>query len=356
MVPGQVPEPDGSVRAPDPAAPGSAVPPPAEGPDAPLEVLLVGDTVGRGAIALSASVPLLALSGHRISQLPTAVVSNTFDWGAAALHPLTDWMRESVDVWTGHGFAFDVVSVGFLAAPEQAGVVADLVAAQQTIRGRRPFVLFDPIMGDNGSLYLGLGPDTVTAMRAMVPAADLVVPNPTEAALLLDRALPEDGFTTYPQARLEEQTTLASWIDGLQELGAGSVLITSATVDGRPCVAGRDGATGETFAVPYRRVDAHLAGAGDVFTALLLMHLLDAAAEDPAADVPATGDPVTGSPAGSPFAGVSLRAAVEATVDLMSDVIAAEVAAGPAERRNGREVREISINRHLDRLTGRDRG
>lgn len=304
----------------------------------PLEVLLVGDTVGRGAIALSASVPLLALSGHRISQLPTAVVSNTFDWGAAALHSLTDWMRETVGVWSGHGFTFDVVTVGFLAEPAQAGVVRDLVAAQPA----RPYVVFDPIMGDNGSLYLGLGPDTVEAMRAMVPTADLVVPNPTEAALLLGRDLPADGFTTYPEPRDVVSASLANWIDGLQGMGAGSVLITSAIVDGRHCVAGRDAATGETFAVPYRRVDAHLAGSGDVFTALLLSQLLDAA--DAAA-------PEDG--AASPFAGVSLRAAVEATVDLMSDVIAAEVAAGPAEQRNGREVREININRHLDRLTGR---
>lgn len=318
-------------------------------PGRPLEVLLVGDTVGRGAIALSASVPLLSLSGHRISQLPTAVVSNTFDWGAAALHPLTDWMRETSEVWAGHGFTFDIVAVGFLAGPEQAGIVADLVATQERTAGARPYVVFDPIMGDNGSLYNGLGQDTVESMRAMVPAADLLVPNPTEAALLLGRDVPADGFTTFPQARLEEPTTLASWVDGLQEMGAGSVLITSATVDGRPSVAGRDAATGETFAVPYRHVDAHLAGAGDVFTALLLSQLLDAASGGPTATGP------TGRTAATeaPFAGVSLRAAVERTVALLSDVIAAEVAAGPAERRSGREVREIHIDRHLDLLTGR---
>lgn len=324
--------------------------------DRPLEVLLVGDTVGRGAIALSAAVPLLALSGHRISQLPTAVVSNTFDWGRAALHPLTEWMRETSEVWAGHGFEFDVVSVGFLAAPEQAGVVADLVAAQERLRSRRPYVVFDPIMGDNGVLYHGLGEDTVASMRAMVPSADLIVPNPTEAALLLGRDVP-DGFTTSPQSRLAEPT-LASFIDVLQEMGAGSVLITSAIVDGRACVAGRDANTGETFAVPYRRVDAHLAGAGDVFTALLLSQLLDAAGVDAAAaadpgsaTTPRAGPDTAG--AVSPLAGVSLRAAVERTVVLMSEVIAAEVAAGPAERRSGREVREIHVDRHLELLAGR---
>ncbi|WP_231146560.1 bifunctional hydroxymethylpyrimidine kinase/phosphomethylpyrimidine kinase [Streptococcus equi] len=48
-----------------------------------------------------------------------------------------------------------------------------------------PFVL-DPIMADKGSMYAQLTPQHLSAMRLLAQAAQLILPNVTEACLLAD--------------------------------------------------------------------------------------------------------------------------------------------------------------------------
>ena len=44
-------------------------------------ILLVNDLPGFGKVALGAMIPILSAQGHLISNLPTALVSNTLDYG-----------------------------------------------------------------------------------------------------------------------------------------------------------------------------------------------------------------------------------------------------------------------------------
>ena len=43
----------------------------------------------------------------------------------------------------------------------------------------------DPVMGDNGKLYAGFDDKIVKAMAKLCGKADIIVPNMTEAALML---------------------------------------------------------------------------------------------------------------------------------------------------------------------------
>ena len=45
------------------------------------EILLVNDLCGVGKVALSVMIPLLSAQGHIVHNLPTALVSNTLDYG-----------------------------------------------------------------------------------------------------------------------------------------------------------------------------------------------------------------------------------------------------------------------------------
>lgn len=47
------------------------------------QVLLINDLAGYGKVALSAIIPVLSHMGHHIYNLPTALVSNTLDYGNA---------------------------------------------------------------------------------------------------------------------------------------------------------------------------------------------------------------------------------------------------------------------------------
>ena len=75
-------------------------------------ILLVQDMTGYGKVALAAIMPVLSHMGHHVYTLPTAIVSNTLDYGAFEIHEMTDYMRRTLEVWKQLGFEFEAVSTG----------------------------------------------------------------------------------------------------------------------------------------------------------------------------------------------------------------------------------------------------
>ena len=63
-------------------------------------------------------------------------------------------------------------------------------------------------------------------------------------------------------------------IDHLRKIGPHSVLITSIRIDGQPSVAGYNHLTDEYFSLPYTEIPVHFPGTGDIFSAVLIGHLL----------------------------------------------------------------------------------
>ena len=57
------------------------------------------DLPGYGKVALAAMVPLFSRMGHFPYQVPTAVVSNTLDFGKFRIQDMTDYMRDTIKVW-----------------------------------------------------------------------------------------------------------------------------------------------------------------------------------------------------------------------------------------------------------------
>ena len=95
------------------------------------QVLLVNDLAGYGKVALSAMVPVLSHMGHHIYNLPTALVSNTLDYGKFDILETTDYMRNTIRVWKELGFRFDAVSTGFIVSDVQAKMIAGFCREQR---------------------------------------------------------------------------------------------------------------------------------------------------------------------------------------------------------------------------------
>ena len=228
----------------------------------PKHILLVQDMTGYGKVALAAIMPVLSHMGHHVYTLPTAIVSNTLDYGAFQVLELTDYMRSTLQVWRQLGFNFEAVSTGMIFSEEQAALVAEL-CRESAAKGCTVFV--DPVMGDEGKLYNGVTEATVGHMREMVSVADYTMPNYTEAAYLADAPI-QDNLTQ------EEANAL---VDNLRHLGAKSVLITSAKVEGQFCVVGYDHLKGERFLLPFEMVPVFFSGTGDIFSGILTGRVLD---------------------------------------------------------------------------------
>lgn len=227
------------------------------------QILLINDLCGYGKVASAAMMPILSYMGHVVYNLPTALVSNTLDYGKFNILDTTDYITGVFPVWKELGFHYDAISTGFIASERQAKIISAYCKEQEKI-GTPIFV--DPIMGDEGKLYNGVTPATIQSMREMVAVADLIFPNHTEACYLTDSHYNPNG---------ESKEGAYALIDELRHIGAKSVLITSIPVGGKHCVAGYNHYKDEYFLLDYTEIPVHFPGTGDIFSAVLLGHLLD---------------------------------------------------------------------------------
>ena len=205
-------------------------------------ILLVNDMAGYGKVALAAMIPILSSAHHQVFNLPTALVSNTLDYGTFDILETTGYMRGAIDAWEKLGFEFDAVATGFLVSEEQTKLVADFCHARHET-GATVFV--DPIMGDEGSLYNGVSEATVGFTERTAPGAE--------------------GLT-----RAEAEELVAE----MHELGAAKVIVTSCAVDGEHATLVSDGAGSELAVLPYDEVPVRFPGTGDIFSAVLIADML----------------------------------------------------------------------------------
>lgn len=227
------------------------------------QILIINDLCGTGKVATAAMLPILSYMGHPTYTLPTALVSNTLEYAKFSIVDTTDYIKSVFPVWRELGFSFSAIATGFIASERQAAVVSEYckqVAAEGTV------IYVDPIMGDEGRLYNGVTPVTIDSMREMVAVADLIYPNYTEACYLTGIPYSEDGVTK------EEARAL---LDRLHEIGAKSVLITSIPVDHQHCVVGYNHFSDTYFQLPYQEIPVRFPGTGDIFSAVLIGHLLN---------------------------------------------------------------------------------
>lgn len=237
-------------------------------------IVLFNDLPGYGKVALAAMVPLFSRMGHYPYQVPTAMVSNTLDFGKFRIQDMTDYMRDTIKVWDELGFDPDCICTGFVLSEEQVELIGDY------IRSRKPrmdetqkvdngcLVMVDPIMADGGKLYNGIGMERVAAMRKLVSYSDVMVPNMTEA-----------GFLTgiCPGRERASAAELRELVDGLHKLSGKSVVITSAqdSETEEHLVCGYDHKSGQYFRVPFTFLPVRVAGSGDIFSTVMTGKLLN---------------------------------------------------------------------------------
>ena len=157
------------------------------------QILLINDVVGYSKVGMVAMLPILSYLGIPTYSLPTALVSNTLDYGKFNIQETTEYIRGTLPVWKELGFSFDAICTGLMFSDEQAKLVAGY-CKEQSAQGTIVFV--DPILGDGGRLYNGVTQRQVELMREMVSVAHLTFPNYTEACYLTDTPIHMEGIST----------------------------------------------------------------------------------------------------------------------------------------------------------------
>ena len=225
------------------------------------KILLINDMAGYGKVALPAMIPVFSHFKLETFNLPTALVSNTLDYGLFEILDTTEYMRNTLKIWKKLSFDFDAVCTGFIASEQQASLVCEFCKEQRE-KGSRIFV--DPIMGDDGKLYNGVTEESVISMKQLCAAADVVVPNITEACFLSDHEVQE--FYTE-----EEINQIANQ---LHDLGAKAVVITSIKTKEGKYTAVKASPEASIRFLPYEEIPVRFPGTGDVFLSIMVGYYL----------------------------------------------------------------------------------
>lgn len=224
------------------------------------KIAAVHDLSGVGRVSLTAVIPILSSMGFQVCPLPTAVLSNHTQYPDYSLLDLTEEMQRIVEKWKKMDVHFDTFYSGYLASARQIKIVEDLIAYF-----RRPsdLVVVDPVMGDNGKLYVGMGQDMVEEMKEFIRYADVITPNLTEMFLLL-------GEPEIPDVLTDQ--ILKAGLKSLSDKGPEIVIVTSVPVVDNPhltSVYAYNRIGGRFWKVTCPYLPAHYPGTGDAFTSVI---------------------------------------------------------------------------------------
>lgn len=229
-------------------------------------VAAVHDLSGLGRCSLSVVLPVLSAMGAQCCPLPTAVLSAHTAFPAseqASFLDLTAEMGQSVRHWQELRVHFDAIYSGFLGSVAQIGVLRQLI---DSFRQKETLVLVDPVMGDHGKRYRTYTPDMCAQMKELAERADIITPNLTEAALLL-----EEPYSAVPTS----QAGMEQWLARLSKNGERSVVVTG--VSFAPGMVGAgcfDRARGKIRFAMARQEEGQFSGTGDLFASVVLGALL----------------------------------------------------------------------------------
>ncbi len=227
-------------------------------------VAAIHDLSGFGRSSLTVIMPILSTMGVQVCPLPTAVLSTHSAFPDFHFRDLTDDMKPIIDHWKNLELNFDAIYSGYMGSVRQIDHVRAFI---RDFQQADQLIVVDPVLGDNGKLYSSFTHEMVGKMKELVRDANIITPNLTEAALLLDE----------PYSEKLTETELKDWALRLSAFGPHTVIITSAPVNEK---------RGKTSVIAYNRTDnrywkvvcdylpASYPGTGDAFASVITGSLL----------------------------------------------------------------------------------
>ena len=245
-----------------------------------------------GRCSLTIALPVLSAMGCQCCPLPTALLSAHTGFPGNTFLDLTAEMGRIADHWTAMDLQFDAIYSGFLGSADQVDTVARFF---DTFKKSDTAVIVDPVMGDHGTAYRTCTPELCRGMRVLAENSDVITPNLTEAALLLD----------HPYEEIQ-RTDAYEVVRRLSVGGRRSVVLTGySSESGQTGALYFDRDSGESKAVQTPREPQDFSGTGDLFASVL---------------------------AGGVARGVPLFQAAQAAADFVRDCIARTLAEGLTEQ------------------------
>ncbi len=220
-------------------------------------ILSIQDISCVGQCSLTVALPIISAAGIETSILPSAVLSThtAAPFGKFTFRDLTEDLPLINKHWIEKDIKFDAIYTGYIGNKAQVEYILNIVST--TLKEGAPLIV-DPAMGDNGKLYVGFDKDFVKHMAKLCAKADVMLPNLTEAAYLLDE---ECKLASY------DKTYIESIVRKLAKLGAKIVILTGVSFSDKELgVCIYDSIKDETAYYLHDKIGHSFHGTGDVFS------------------------------------------------------------------------------------------
>lgn len=145
-------------------------------------IAAIHDLCGYGKCSLGVAIPVLSAAGCDVCPVPTGLFSSHTAFPGWYMHDTTEILNDYLGAWKGIGVDIDAVYSGFLGAPEQVARIKEVYETYP-----KALRVVDPVMADHGKVYPTYTPELCEAMAELAQGADILTPNLTEAAIILDR-------------------------------------------------------------------------------------------------------------------------------------------------------------------------
>lgn len=219
------------------------------------KIALINDLSGFGRCSITVELPVISHMKIQCCPIPTAVFSNHTGFESYYSQDFTRHLRPFIEEWKKIGLEFDGICTGFLGSARQIEIVREFL---KHFRTERTTAVIDPVMGDNGKPYRTYTEGMCQLMKELVPFADILTPNLTEACILT-------GTPYKERWKLKELRELA---ERLSENGPKKIVITG--IPQGSYVANYCWQTGrEPAVIKTHKIGTSRSGTGDLFTSII---------------------------------------------------------------------------------------
>lgn len=217
-------------------------------------VLSIQDISCIGKCSLTVALPIISAMGLETAIIPTAILSTHTQFQGFTFRDLTDDLESIKEHWIREKFQFSSIYTGYLGSERQISIVRDYF---KTFKRDDTKIIVDPAMAENGKLYTGFQDHFALAMAELCQDADIILPNISEATLLLGEDYPGEDAAISEIKKLLLKLT---------ELGSKIVVITGVSLPNNKFgFMGFDTQTKEFFDYGIEKVPYKSQGTGDVF-------------------------------------------------------------------------------------------
>lgn len=227
-------------------------------------IAVINDITGFGRCSVAVAQPIISAMKIQCCALPTAILSAHTAFENIFFDDYTAHMRPYMDNWLALGLAFDGICTGFLGSAKQIDLVIEFM---HKFKRNDTLVVVDPVMGDYGKIYASYTDELCHEMKKLVPYADVLTPNLTEACRLLD--------LTYPQRELNVDELLAICRE-LSARGPQRIVLTGLPYQEKIRNFVYEAKTGY-HVVDVKKVGEDRSGTGDVFSSIVVASLVNGA-------------------------------------------------------------------------------